>query len=212
MHSQALTEKINALHARWREEHPLFAQLRAGTFDNAKAVKYLQSTFYVISHTQPHLRRAEEISLQRNMPELARFFREKASEEEGHDEWVKSDLRESGREYNPEEVASTSRELVEFLNETIDTDPTLYLSYILFIEYFTVIAGPELVELFESCGLSRAQFSVIDLHAELDKEHIKDDFECIDKLVPTSYTTNDLMAVVNKSFNYYDTFFHEIIA
>lgn len=212
MHSHHLATNVETFHQRWREENPLFAEVNQGRFTNDMAGKYLQSILYVISHTPVHLKKAVEVCEAKNLTELAEFFRDKLKEEEGHDEWAIQDLEVGGHQYQQDQVTKTVIHLIDYLGDLIEKDPTLYIPYIVFAEYFTVLAGPELVDLLSGrCGLPKEQFTVIDNHATLDKEHIKHDFHCIDQVIPKSYTTNDLMQILDRSCSYYDSFCREVI-
>ncbi len=213
MHSQALAATVESFHRHWRAENPLFFQVSSGQFNNDKAGKYLKSILYIITHTPIHLKKAAQVAAERNLPELEAFFKEKLHEEDGHDAWAKDDLKAGGHDYSTGEVTQTIQQLVAYLDHLIEHDPTHYIAYILFAEYFTVLAGPELVELLvERCGLKRSQFSVIDNHAELDKAHIQHDFHCIDEVIPQHYQTQDLLTILERSCAFYDEFCREVVA
>ena len=89
----ALQTEIEACAARLHV-HPLLLAARAGRVSPLTVAKYLRSVLYLVRHTPVHLALAQKSAEARGALELARFFAHKAGEEQGHDAWAESDLRE----------------------------------------------------------------------------------------------------------------------
>jgi hypothetical protein len=99
------------------------------------------------------------------------------------------------------------RDLVTFLATTIDRDPVLYLSYILFAEYLIVLLGPEWLRMLEErCGIPRSSMTVIGNHIELDREHVEEALDQIDALVSDPHKLPSMRAVLLETFAYFDRF------
>jgi len=168
--------------------HRLFRMAEDGLVNVSCVRDYLTNIHYLISHTPICLRRARDNAAALHREPLARHFAHKLEEEDGHDEWAESDLESLTQTAEMPAVTANvtpgMRALVEFILETIDTDPDLYLAYILFAEHFTVVMGPEWIKLLdERCGIPSSSLSVVANHAELDKEHVEEALGCIDDLV-----------------------------
>ncbi|HEX5035315.1 MAG TPA: hypothetical protein VFW62_12620, partial [bacterium] len=99
------------------------------------------------------------------------------------------------------------RRLVEYIGQVIEQDPLLYLTYVLFSEYFTVIAGPEWLALLEkNCGIPASSMSVVGKHSELDKEHTREDIDVIDRLMNPSVKPDQAVEVLDRAFGFYESF------
>ena len=145
---------------------------------------------------------------------LALHYQRRLGEEEGHEVWAERDIqRVSGatvRQINSQIVPAMDG-LLGYLAETIDKDPTLYLSYILFAEYSTVLLGaPWLALLEENCGIPRSSMSVIGNHVELDREHVQHALDCIDELVGEPRKLPLMREVLTETLRFFDRFCAEI--
>ncbi len=183
MLSELLKTDIESYYDRVRRANPLFENARRGRLTRRHVGVFLKSVHYLIRHTPIHLKLAHDRAEKSGMRELAKFFRDKVGEEAGHDKWAEADLATLSLDASPE-ITPGIRRLVAFIAETIQSDPALYLPYILFAEYFTVLAGSEWIEALDKhCGIKPDSVSVIGNHVELDKDHIVDDLKEIDLLV-----------------------------
>ncbi|MBX3208708.1 MAG: hypothetical protein KF764_26985 [Labilithrix sp.] len=165
----------------------LFQMAEAGNVDTVCVRAYLTNLHHLLRYTPICLGRARKRALARGDAKLAEHFAHKLAEEAGHLRWAEEDLTSlpdvASVEAAPGVLRSMERQTA-FLLETIDEDPALYLSYILFAEHFTVVLGPEWLRLLdERCGIPRASMTVIDKHIELDQDHVEEALNCIDDLV-----------------------------
>lgn len=183
-----------------RESSPLFYNARRGRLGPAEVRRYLMDMHFLVQKTPPHLTLAKQQAEARGWHELAEHFSHRLGEEVGHDEWSRRDLVQlASRDKAPEESLRPSpqvRALAARIEETIQRDPRLYLSYILLAEYLTVLCGEEWIELLEKdCGIERSHLSVIGNHAVLDRDHAHEGFETVDRLVPPSMENEMLTAL-----------------
>ena len=160
-----------------------------------------------------HLRLARDHARLRRQERLAAYFEHKLGEEEGHDAWAARDIARISERSDARGAAApvpTMRELIVFLQETIEKEPMRYLAYILFAEYFTVVMGPEWVRALEQhCGIPTGAMTVITNHAELDKAHVAEGVAEIDALVGES-DRPALMATLSESMTHFERFLDEL--
>jgi hypothetical protein len=165
----------------------LFKLAEQGAVTPSAAASYLYNLYYVIRHTEPHLALAAAGALARGDRALAAFFEHKAREESGHEAWAASDLARLVTLFGltPPAAPKPSMEaLVRRLERAIHQDPTSYVGYVIFVEYFTVVAGPAWLRLLtERCRLPLSVLSVVDHHVELDREHAAHGFAELERLV-----------------------------
>ena len=85
-------------------------------------------------------------------------------------------------------------------------------AYILFVEYVTVLLGPEFVRLAEQrCGIPRAALSVIANHVELDVAHVEEGVDAIDDLVEDPADLAPMQAVLKESIVWFDRLCAEVV-
>lgn len=170
-----------------RDEKPLYVHTKAGTLTGDMLARYLASLHYLISHTPIHLTRARERARAAGDEALAAHMQHKFDEEIGHHVWAERDLEElarTGKSTSRGEAMPSAVLLARAVEAAIDEDPCLYLAYIAFVEYVTVMVGPEWMELLhERCGIPRTSVTVIDNHVDLDREHAEEGFAVMDDLV-----------------------------
>jgi hypothetical protein len=78
-------------------------------------------------------------------------------------------------------VSPSIQNLVTFLGNVIEEDPTLYVPYTFLAEYFTALVGPSLVEsIGENCGMHDC-ISVVANHVQLDQAHVAEGLETFDE-------------------------------
>lgn len=143
-----------------------------------------------------------------------KYLEEHIREEVGHDQWASEDLHNLNSLYLvlPREVSPSMKLLVSYIEKLIHRDVRLYLPYILFAEYFSVVAVPECAAALERhCTIPKSVVSVFTKHAELDVEHSYHDAELID----FTSTTDDEYAmhsfyVIERAFALYEAFLSEI--
>src|SRR5690606_26406360 len=145
MIAQEMKSAIDAFCVRVRQENPLFAAARTGTMTPAILTDYVSNIGYFINHTQSFLHLAAARSKAQGYSDLEAFFQQKIVEETGHEVWDEADVNELSKQYKthaPAAVTHAAVELIDFVRNNIQKDPFLYLPYIFFVEYFTVIAVP----------------------------------------------------------------------
>jgi pyrroloquinoline quinone (PQQ) biosynthesis protein C len=214
MIADALRAEIELYAAKMRRSNPLFYKAADGTLTPACMTRYLSNVHFLICHTPIYLARAIHRSLQVGDSRLAEHYEHKRGEEQGHDAWADRDIeRMSAASVAPaqRDVVPSIRELVAFLATTIDEDPALYLSYILFAEYLIVLLGPEwLCMLEERCGIPRSSMTVIGNHIELDREHVEEALDQIDALVGDPRKLPRMRQVILDVLAYFDRFCAEV--
>lgn len=213
MIGNTLREEIEKFHERMSRENPLFVNARNGRLTPREVSVYLANILYLIQHTPVHLKLALQKATERESKPLVSFFKTKLKEEEGHDAWAENDLSSLVGAYDvahPAELSPTMLSLVQYITDTINTDPTLYLAYIVLAEYFTVLIAPGwLSDLSTRCNIPSDMLSVVKNHAELDKDHVIDDLKIIDSLADTTYATV-LRSVLQISMRHFEAFAAEI--
>lgn len=163
----------------------LLEATRAGKVTREMVVRYVASLRYMLALTPIHFRKASRRARELGDETLARHFEHKLKEELGHDKWAENDLKSLDAERAARQGTTAAiHDLARFVEATIETNPALYLGYIAFVEYITVMAGDEWLRLLEErCGIPRASMTAVGNHIELDREHAEEGFALIDDLV-----------------------------
>jgi hypothetical protein len=213
MIADALRTDIETYSARARS-NPIYQRALAGTLGRDEVAVYLGNILHLLRHTPLYLARAHRRAVERGDGALAMFFEEKLREEVGHDEWAVTDLthlQAGGDGLTPGPVMPALSALLDYLARTIDEDPTLYLAYILFAEYFTVLEAPEWLALLEErCGIPKAFMSAVGNHAELDKDHVAEGLDAIDALVTDPRYLAPMRRALHESITRFDRFLAEV--
>jgi hypothetical protein len=214
--SETLKADIEAYVARSRTDNQLLTRARRGELTPNAVAKYLDGLRYLLQHTDVNLRLACARAAQLGRTELAQFFEHKAEEERGHEQWADSDMAGLTARFgvtSPKAPARSIASLLDYLRTIIVEEPTQYLAYILFVEYVTVLIGPEWLRLLdERCGIPVSLMSVIDKHVELDKEHTAEGLKEIDRLVDNPQSVEPLRRALRCSMEYFDGFCSEVSA
>jgi len=190
MSADHLIKQTEAFHAYWKETNHLFLNACEGRISKTTFSRYLKNIQFLLHHTPLHLRMAIERSIELGDDRLTNFFQLKLAEEHGHEEWAKEDIATiAAKTLAPSmalhlDIVPGMLALVKFNELVIKNHPALYLPYILFAEYFVVIAAPEWIEILETrCAIPRQAASVLAKHAELDKFHVQDDIVEIGRFI-----------------------------
>ena len=186
MIAEALRHEIEAHVLRTDRNNPLLAAARQGVAEPEAVGRYLSSLLFIISKTPECLTRAEQNARDAGEHRLAEYFRVKFAEEVGHDAWAEADLSafEATFRVVPGGPVPAMTGWFQQLLHMIETDPAHYAAYIVWAEYFAVIAGGELVRaLVERCGVPIEVLSCLANHVELDEDHTEENFDCIDDVV-----------------------------
>jgi hypothetical protein len=208
MIADALRIEIEAHARRARVGNPMLRLAAAGRVPAAAIERYLASLRYALAHTVPYLTRATERAMATGRPALAAWFSHKRQEEAGHDRWADDDLgvlRSTFVLDADEEPVPAMCELMQYLQRTIDEDCRLYLGYIVWAEYFTVLAGGEVVKhLVERNGVPPAALTCLARHVVLDEAHTDEGFETIDALLDDPAIIPELRRVVRHAMGLFD--------
>lgn len=213
MLSQELASEIESFYSDIRGNSPIFLNAEAGKLSEKEISRYLSGILYLVQHTPENLTAAKNQALARGENRLAAFFSTKLREEDGHDKWAEEDLDNIAKKFDSRVTAESSdhiRDLVIYTKKIIAQDPYLYVPYILFVEYFTVLAAPEWLPLLEDrCGIPQSMMSVVGNHAELDKFHVESGMREIDELVQPAYKA-DFIRTLRDSMAYFKAFYDEV--
>ncbi len=180
-----LTREIEVYAARLQASHPLIVQARSGTLAPSALAAHLNNIRFSIQCGYRHMRRARRRALELGLEEVASFLDHKFNEEYGHDRWARDDIERLRVDYaaTAVEPSQGTVELMQYLDEVIEADPRVYLAYIFFVEYLTVLAGPALVHaLSDGCGIASDYVSVVARHVELDQAHVAEALNELDLL------------------------------
>jgi hypothetical protein len=213
MIADALREDIEEYSCQ-AKENPAYRMARSGSLGRENVARYVSNILHLLRNTPPCLERAHRRAIERGDVQLAAFFEEKLAEEVGHDRWAEQDLHSFRSSFGIEadaEMTPSLRSLLAYLEKTIDEDPTLYLAYILFAEYFTVLEGPEWLALLEErCGIPKGFMTAISNHVELDKEHVAEGLDMIDALVTDPSYLDPMRSALRQSIQHFDRFLTEV--
>jgi len=165
--------------------NPLFIGARKGNLDKKDIEVYLNNLMFFFQHTPVHLAKAQRVAKARGNERLTEFYAEKIREEDGHDQWAKNDLKNlnfESRDTAPLEVINAGNmKLLALAKNMIDKDPSLFIPYMLFMEYFTVLAAPDfMANLEKNHAIPRKFITAIAYHEELDKDHVVEDLKVLD--------------------------------
>lgn len=195
-----------------RERNPLLRRAREGSLTSQQFGDYLNNLMYFFRHTVIHLAIARDRARELGCEGVVPFFEEKIGEETGHDRWALNDLRRSGKlqdDVDLSRVAPATHRILAYSVDLIERDPELFLAYMFYHEYATVIGGPELLaDLEMHCGIPRDRVSAIAFHVDLDKHHVDEDLAEIEKVVERSPgKASQLLEVLDRTAQLADEFY-----
>jgi hypothetical protein len=212
MVSQAFKQTVEQYAAESLTRNPIYVLPAEGKLQPDQLKYYLQGIEYLIRHTPIYLKRARDVAKARNQDKLAEFFNHKFEEEQGHDAWAREDMERvshAGARVGDVPVSPAIVDLVTFLGNVIEEDPTLYVPYTFLAEYFTVLVGPSLVNsVAEKCGMDNC-ISVVANHVQLDQAHVTQGLETFDTIVPLNHLESCL-AVLDRAMVFYRAFGQEV--
>jgi hypothetical protein len=181
---------------------------RAGDATPTEVGRYLAGLRFMIGQTNGNMTKAEGRARAQGREDLAAYYVEKRREEDGHEQWAIDDLAAFFDVYGfrpDDEPVPALRELQRFLVRTIDEDPTLYLAYIFWAEYFVVLVGAEFIRsLVEHCGLLPETLTCLGNHVVLDEGHTDQNIAEIDRLVADPQYLEPMRAVLQRTIDLFD--------
>lgn len=214
MISDILRADIEEYAAEFRATSPLLRRASRGELTYETVERYLSSIRYVLAYTPLNLTLARAQAESVGHPNLAAYFAHKLGEEAEHVEWAEADLAslsELSGTVGPRRPARAVVELMRRVREAITIDPFLYLPYILFAEYFTVLMGPDwLSALQEHCGVPASTMTAVSQHVELDKHHVEEGCREIDVLVRDQGLEAPLRAMLSSTMRQFGSFCEEL--
>jgi hypothetical protein len=213
MIAHSLKIQIEDYAERLMRSNRLFRLAQEGAVTPTTVSTYLFNIRYLLHHTPPYLDLARKESEARGWPALASYYASKAAEEQGHEAWAERDLASVAHMHDvmlPSRPTPAMADLVGYLRGVITTEPQRYVAYILFAEYFTVLAGPAwLKALDERCGIPPSSLTAIGHHIELDRDHVSEGLSQIDALIAPRELPG-LTETLVLSMSYFERFFDEL--
>jgi hypothetical protein len=184
-----------------------------GTLTRDEAALYLYNLIHLFSQTPQDLQIGADKAKSMGLIELSEFLASKIKEEIGHENWPKQDLNHYFSDAaNERYVTPATQSVLDYIRSLVKSDPRLYLSYMAFVEYFTVLAAPEFVDnLDKKCGISRLGMTAITNHQISDQDHIQEDLRVISGFVNEVEIQDQMLAVVNESGRLVEGLFNSCI-
>ena len=183
--SALVKASIDGWAERLRAHSPLVRAAQQGELSQRSLALYLESLRYVFAQSQANILGAAERAQALQLPELAAYFRDKAREETGHDQWAANDLLHlPSLAVEGIRPAAASLELVSLQDALIQKHPMCFLAYTVWAEYLTASLGDEWLRMLARSGYQRSAVSAVALHLEADQDHALEGFEALDRLWP----------------------------
>lgn len=174
---QNLTQHIQNHFRTLKRQNSFYQRIFNGQLTAAELTRFLQNVSFLTAHTPEHLTLAVTTARAQGHEALALYFEEKRHEEVGHDQWGAEDVAALKQRFQITQdqigIVPEMQMLVASNQAMIMRDPFQYFIYILYAEYFTVLAGPACVTAIEkNKKIPPGMMTIISKHAELDQEHI----------------------------------------
>jgi hypothetical protein len=215
MISDILKLEIEAYAQRLRSSD-MYRRARRGDLSPRAIAAYVANLRLLIERTHTHLCQARDRSHELGRPALATFFEQRASEELGHEQWADNDMIQLGDLFGTKFFPDRSTAIIAllgYLRKTINLEPALFLAYMILAEYVTVLLGSEWLALLqERCNVPSTAMTVVGNHVDLDREHVLGNLRELDSLVNDQELAEPLLATLEMSMRYFDSFFVEICA
>ena len=209
--SRLVKSSIDTWIAKLRKESPLVHAAERGEVGPRALALYLESLRFMFASSHASIRAAMTRAEELRMPELAAYFREKAEEEHGHDQWAASDLDQlPSQAVKGVEPAAACRKLVALQRELITLHPLCFLAYSVWAEYLTASLGDEWLNLLSNCGYERSAVTAVSKHLEADVEHAFEGFEALDRFWQGEPNAADIVAGVQRAAHGFEAFCAEI--
>jgi hypothetical protein len=202
---------IDTWATRLRIQSPLTLAAERGGIGARSLALYLESLRYVFAHSQANILAAAERADALQLAELAAYFRDKASEEHGHDQWAANDLMQlPSQAVQGVEPAAACRALVALQSALIDRHPLCFLAYTVWAEYLTASLGDEWLRLLARSGYERSAVTAVAMHLEADVEHAFEGFDALDRLWHGEPDAAEILAGVERAELGFEIFCAEI--
>lgn len=192
----------------------LFLALREREPKKNELAQYITDTHFLITFTQPNLKKALNASIAIYNTKLSYYFLEKIFEEIGHEKWAEEDLKNNNISNRSDNHSPTKsmQSLVSFLSKMASESPLNYSAYVLVAEETVAKFGDRVLQLFRASKNGNNTLSVIDKHINLDIAHSESDKNKLTEIF-TDLNRQELdgvIATVNESLNLINSAFEEI--
>lgn len=187
-----------------RTHSPLVRAAEQGELGPRSLALYLESLRFVFARSHANIIAAAGRAEALQLPELAAYFRGKAAEEVGHDQWAENDLQHlPTRAVADLQPAAGSVALVSLQTALIAKHPICFLAYTVWAEYLTASLGDEWLQMLARSGYERSSVSAVALHLDADRGHAFEGFVALDQLwqgVPSALEILDGVERAERSF------------
>jgi hypothetical protein len=204
------------------QENPFTQSAAKGEITDWQFRVYLTNLKWIFKNNTAYLKIAKKRALELGLNKLGDFFESKFAEEVGHEQWAEDDLKlcKSTSSLTVAHLTTVpdteniilpaTHKLIQYLDEIIAIDPTLFLSYMFFTEYFTVLAGPRFLKnLEEKCGIPISSVSAVSKHIQADQTHTAEDLEVINVMVTDANQSELMMKALHGSIQTINAFLAE---
>ncbi len=211
-----LTQHIQDFFLSLKKNNSFYQRVFKGTLTATELTRFLQNVSFLTTHTPQHLKLAQSIAAAQGHHALAHYFEVKLSEEVGHDEWGNEDVKSLQKHYNVSSdqlgILPEMRAFVARNEDMIRLDPFDYFIYVLYAEYFTVLAGPACLAAIEKNNqIPKSMMSIIGKHAELDQHHVAEWAEEAQKLGLTLQNADAYRKVLDDIMERYANFCEALV-
>jgi len=174
---QILTQHIQTYFLSLKKNNHFYQSIFNGTLTVIELTKFLQNVSFLTAYTPQHLKLAQSTAAAQGNHALARYFEVKRGEEVGHDQWGADDVKALQKRFlvsaDQLGILPEMRAFIASNEDLIRRDPFQYFIYVLYAEYFTVLAGPACLAAIEkNSQIPQSMMSIIGKHAELDQHHV----------------------------------------
>ena len=213
---ERLMREIETFWNESKSNHSFFKGIIGERMDPSILSTFVSNTEYIVGLTPVHLDIARKEANESGDQALADYFALKIAEESGHDKWAQEDIKKlelKGASQANLQHLESMKEIARYNEALIKKDPYQYLVYILFTEYFTVIAADECFSgLGTHSNISKDDLTVISKHAELDKEHVGEFRETFSSLPQNRMPSEEsLRKTLHDIFKLYQSFWTELM-
>lgn len=172
-----LTRHIQSFFRSLKKNNSFYQRVFNGSLTPAELTQFLQNLSFLTAHTPQHLKLAQATAAAQGQHALARYFEQKFGEEVDHDQWGIEDVEALQKRFQVTAdqlgILPEMRAFIAGNEALIRRDPFQYFIYVLYAEYFTVVAGPACLAAIEKNNkIPQSMMTIIGKHAELDQHHV----------------------------------------
>ncbi|MEO5969905.1 MAG: hypothetical protein ABIQ95_08255 [Bdellovibrionia bacterium] len=213
MLSEKVKERIEDYSKVMLKSNPFAIAAREGRLTEKNVVVYLTNLMWIFKQHSYKIEHASKRAKAMGLNQISDFMADKYVEELDHYQWPQEDLKSLGVTANiarPEGITSSAVQMISFLDELIERNPSLFIVYMALLEYFTVLAAPEFLQNIEKkCGIPASHFTAISKHVVADEKHVLEGFQMIGAFASSRENAIDVLATLEQSIVLVDDFFRE---